>query len=88
MPQYVKKPIPIHAQQIQLGVPLEQWLIPYHSSGEIWRTLGGTTQWSMNTKHGVVHATPGDWILQAVDGEIYPCSDELFRATYDEAPVQ
>ena len=27
--------------------------------------------------------TPGDWIITGVQGEMYPCKDEIFRLTYE-----
>lgn len=85
--QYVKKPVPIHAQQIINGEPFESWLQPYGESGELFLKVGSGEdgKWWMKTKHGIVSADTGDWILQAADGEIYPCSDEVFRATYAPA---
>jgi hypothetical protein len=33
---------------------------------------------------GEVHvARPGDWIIRGVKGELYPCKDDIFRATYE-----
>ena len=29
---------------------------------------------------------PGDWIITGVQGEKYPCKDDVFRATYE--PVE
>jgi hypothetical protein len=32
----------------------------------------------------------GDWIIQGVMGEFYPCKDEIFKMTYepvDEMPL-
>jgi len=29
-------------------------------------------------------ATPGDWIIRGVQGELYPCKPDIFAATYDE----
>jgi hypothetical protein len=29
-------------------------------------------------------AQPGDWVIHGVKGEIYPCRDDIFAATYDE----
>lgn len=25
----------------------------------------------------------GDWIIRGIRGELYPCKDEIFRATYE-----
>lgn len=35
------------------------------------------------TKEGKMTAQIGDWIIQGVNGEIYPCKPEIFAATYD-----
>ena len=32
---------------------------------------------------GVMHARRDDWIIRGVDGEFYPCRDNIFRATYE-----
>ncbi|MBU1767791.1 MAG: hypothetical protein KJ648_06805 [Candidatus Omnitrophica bacterium] len=36
------------------------------------------------TLEGIMHASPGDWIIQGIQGEIYPCKPEIFLATYKE----
>ena len=28
-------------------------------------------------------AHPGDWIIRGVKGELYPCKDDVFQATYE-----
>lgn len=35
------------------------------------------------TLEGVMEAKPGDWIIQGLIGEIYPCKDEVFRMKYE-----
>jgi hypothetical protein len=35
------------------------------------------------TPEGVMTASPGDWIIRGVAGELYPCKPEIFAATYD-----
>jgi hypothetical protein len=37
------------------------------------------------TPEGVMTANPGDWIITGLKAEIYPCKDDIFRATYDYA---
>lgn len=32
---------------------------------------------------GDLHAKTGDWIITGIEGEQYPCDDEIFRETYD-----
>ncbi len=38
------------------------------------------------TLEGVMHASVGDWIIQGVKGEVYPCKPDIFEATYDPYP--
>lgn len=35
------------------------------------------------TLEGTMTVSPGDWILRGVQGELYPCKPDIFRATYE-----
>ncbi|WP_372699394.1 hypothetical protein [Arthrobacter sp. JSM 101049] len=35
------------------------------------------------TLEGYHHANLGDWIIQGVQGEFYPCKPDIFEATYE-----
>ena len=35
------------------------------------------------TREGTINGYPGDYIIQGVQGEIYPCGDEIFNTTYE-----
>lgn len=35
------------------------------------------------TLEGVMLARPGDFIIQGVQGELYPCKPDIFEATYE-----
>ena len=35
------------------------------------------------TLEGVMQAHGGDWIIQGITGELYPCKDAIFQATYE-----
>lgn len=39
----------------------------------------------VSTLEGGHIVTPGDWIITGVQGELYPCKDEIFAATYEAA---
>lgn len=45
-------------------------------------TAGGGALWVM-TNHGGVRAEMCDWIIKGLNGEIYPCSEELFPQLYE-----
>lgn len=52
--------------------------------------LNGTlidNEWTfVNTLEGLMHVSPGDWIITGVDGEKYPCKPDIFEKTYE--PVE
>ena len=35
------------------------------------------------TPEGVMTASPGDWIIRGLNGELYPCKPDIFAATYE-----
>jgi hypothetical protein len=37
----------------------------------------------VRTLEGDMMATDGDWIIQGVKGELYPCKPDIFAATYE-----
>ena len=37
------------------------------------------------TLEGTTTASPGDWIIRGVKGELYPCKPDIFAATYEKA---
>ena len=39
------------------------------------------------TLEGEMEGKPGDWLIEGVDGELYPCDDGIFRETYAPTTV-
>lgn len=39
----------------------------------------------IKTLEGHMYASPGDWIIRGVKGELYPCKPDIFAATYEPA---
>ncbi len=84
MPKFRKKPVVIEARQFKSGSGLDElagWcggsLIvdradPNHTDHMIIKTLEGDHR-----------ADSGDWIIQGVQGEFYPCKPDIFEATYE-----
>ena len=35
-------------------------------------------------KEGELYLTPGNWLAQAVEGELYPIEDRIFKKTYEK----
>ncbi len=40
-------------------------------------------EFEVETMEGTMRGKPGDWLICGVKGEYYPCSDEVFQATYE-----
>jgi hypothetical protein len=40
---------------------------------------------TIQTLEGDMLCSPGDWIIQGVAGEFYPCKPDIFKATYEPA---
>lgn len=36
----------------------------------------------VKTLEGTMIGNPGDWLIEGVNGEMYPCKDEVFRKSY------
>jgi len=46
----------------------------------------GDGQIVVPTLEGDHRASPGDWIIRGVKGEIYPCKPDIFELTYEPSP--
>ena len=82
--KFRKKPVTIDAWQFRAGEQ-EADLAPYVRDKTI-RYTDENTQLLISTLEGVMIASPGDWIIKGVAGELYPCKDAIFKATYE--PVE
>lgn len=83
MSLYRKKPVEVQAWQwngAYSDVP--SWVIMSDPS----ITLRTDSTLAVPTLEGVITANVGDWLIQGVKGEIYPCKPDIFEATYE--PVE
>jgi len=46
------------------------------------RAIRMPDDFEVETLEGVMRGKKGDWLIQGVEGELYPCKDEIFRKTY------
>jgi hypothetical protein len=79
--KYRKKPVVIEAFQWlpdKEANPAPAWLTASHHWFDGKNLMIGTLE-------GTMRADPGDWIIQGVKGEIYPCKPDIFEATYEAA---
>ena len=87
--KYRKKPVVIEA--FRLGIDcIPDWFMDKVTSNEV--ILHGTssgfehhddTNADIKTLEGVMHANFGDFIIEGIKGEIYPCKPDIFEATYE-----
>lgn len=89
---YVKKPLRISAFKLGTDVLPEWfskemnvslWLIHGASDSLLGQGLLGA---NIQTLEGGMLANLGDYIIQGIKGEIYPCKADIFEASYNEAP--
>lgn len=92
MPYFVKKPVVIEARQwVDVNNPHEilEWI-----NYEIYDQHKETPclcryafylddKIVIPTLEGDMEASVGDWIIQGVMGEFYPCKHDIFQATYN-----
>lgn len=85
--KFRKKPIIIEAFRFgEDNIP--DWFMDKVSSNEIilsktWRDI---PYCEIKTLEGIMLANAGDWIIKGIKNEIYPCKDEIFKATYETLP--
>ncbi len=88
--QYRKRPVVIEAYEFHNRVGPDtrpQWLIDAAEAGtvEFHQLRTGLPWLVIHTLEGSMRANHGDWIIQGVQGEIYPCKPDIFEATYEPA---
>ena len=62
------------------------WNLERGESGSLYPTEPGTADGtlSIDTLEGEHLVSWGDWIIQGVSGELYPCKPDIFEKTYLE----
>lgn len=58
------------------------WPDGNHDDASEWRDK---PHLAINTLEGTMIASPGDFIIQGLQGEIYPCKPEIFAKKYEQA---
>ena len=94
MSTYRKKPVVIEAIQfancewqddVHFRGPCPAWLEKAMRLGTVVPEFKSEDYWYLKivTLEGEMFAIPDDWIIQGVQGEIYPCKPDIFKATYE-----
>jgi hypothetical protein len=88
MPKFRKKPVVIDAIQ---------WDGSLDGAIHIVQEFGGNVNYTFlrdlskppevslfcDTLEGRMYASPSDWIIHGVAGEVYPCKPDIFDVTYE-----
>jgi hypothetical protein len=89
--KFRKKPVVIDAIQWDgnaLSVPIPEWFSQPWMDRTVDRDQEDRSKLNIKTMEGVMQASPSDWIIRGVKGEIYPCKDDIFRMTYEPVDVE
>ena len=94
MAKYRKKPVVIEAWRLthesrwdNSDWPrwmYEAWQGPDNETGTV-TAIPDSDDLIVGTLEGTMRATVGDFIIQGVTGELYPCKPDIFEATYEPA---
>lgn len=87
--KFRKKPVVIEAFEVhpednQTRRLPPGWLVDALMAGTVKPLAGGGLD--IHTLEGVMRAEVGDWVIQGVKGELYPCKPDIFAATYERVP--
>lgn len=77
--KYRKKPIVVEAFEWTVDEIPDWWRSRSDINIEV-----DTCTALIPTLEGVMRATPGDFIVRGVKGEIYPCKPDIFKLTYEK----
>lgn len=87
--KFRKKPVVIEAFLIPpISAPashedLPPWLVDAIATGNVVPLPAGGVD--IITREGIMRGNVGDWLIQGVKGELYPCKPDIFAATYEHA---
>ena len=85
MGKFRKKPVEIEAIQFDGSNMNQSRLNSWLDGDAINWFFDGNQYASFNiiTPEGVMEASVGDWIIQGIKGEFYPCKPDIFDSTYE-----
>ena len=85
--KYKKKPVVVEAFQYDGDLKgadgkyyVPDWAAEAYEKGIMYYDL---TELFINTLEGTHHVSVGDYIIQGLKGELYPCKSDIFVKTYD-----
>lgn len=92
--KYRKKPVIIEAFQYDgdlegiCGYYVPEWAAKAYEDGDVFYgsspEMDPPDELYIKTLEGIHHVSVGDYIIQGVNGELYPCKPDIFLKTYEE----
>jgi hypothetical protein len=75
---------PAAAWRIPASEYFPTWLAQALKDGVVKHEFRSEDYWyfTVSTLEGVMTGGPDDWLIRGVEGELYPCADRIFQATY------
>lgn len=90
--KYRKKPVVIEAFQYDgdiVNINAPEWAVVAINNGTMFfdseDNENPPCELFIRTLEGTHHVSVGDYIIQGVNGELYPCKPDIFEKTYDAA---
>lgn len=86
MGRYIKKAVEVeafHFTKENIGISAKvwpEWLQDAYANDTLFHD---EYKWYIRTLEGNHEAKHGDYIIQGVKGELYPCKPDIFELTYD-----
>ena len=83
--RYKSKPVEVEAVKhseisTEETTVVPVWLLKAIRTGVV-VVVGGDTY--IKTLDGDMKVSDDDWIIQGIEGELYPCKDSIFQAKYE-----
>ncbi len=86
MSKYRKKPVVIEAKLFdgtrESAARITTWMDVF-ASGYIIQSTTDVCELHIETLEGLMHVSPGDYVIQGVANEFYPCKPAIFAETYE-----
>lgn len=86
--KFRKKPVVIEAFKFGWDIPGPWWkeAVDAGQARVVTPVPGDGDQYALiKTLEGEMTASRGDYIIQGIKGELYPCKPDIFEATYEPA---
>ena len=84
--KYRKKPVVIEAWEFTKKAldSNDSWVRLYRNELHLISQYAGKVLYiEIDTLEGTMRADLGDYIIKGVQGELYPCKPDIFKATYE-----